>query len=113
MSSNRAASLAAAERSTLIIDIDPQANATSGLGLDKNSAAGDPTFVDPASGDFRVGDDSPALKLGFENFPMDQFGVISPNLRAEACTPRMPGEPSPAEASRQRDLAEKRGEESR
>jgi chromosome partitioning protein len=34
---NLSASLAAAERSTLLIDADPQANATSGIGLDKTS----------------------------------------------------------------------------
>ena len=33
---NLAASLAAAERPTLIVDIDPQGNATSGVGVDKN-----------------------------------------------------------------------------
>jgi chromosome partitioning protein len=33
---NLSASLAAAERRTLVIDIDPQANAGSGLGVDKN-----------------------------------------------------------------------------
>ena len=33
---NLTACLAAAERKTLLIDIDPQANATSGIGLDKN-----------------------------------------------------------------------------
>src|SRR5687767_4367271 len=34
---NVAASLAAAERRTLLIDADPQANATSGIGLDRRS----------------------------------------------------------------------------
>ena len=34
---NLAASLAALEFKTLIIDADPQANATSGLGIDQNS----------------------------------------------------------------------------
>jgi chromosome partitioning protein len=34
---NLAASLAAAERSTLLVDIDPQGNATTGAGLDKES----------------------------------------------------------------------------
>lgn len=34
---NLGASLAVAERSTLIIDMDPQGNATSGLGIDRNA----------------------------------------------------------------------------
>ena len=34
---NLAASLAAAERKTLLIDLDPQGNATSGIGIDRNS----------------------------------------------------------------------------
>jgi chromosome partitioning protein len=34
---NLAASLAAAERPTLLVDIDPQGNATSGVGIDKSS----------------------------------------------------------------------------
>ncbi|MGA2618375.1 MAG: hypothetical protein ABSF26_12250 [Thermoguttaceae bacterium] len=33
---------------------------------------------------------SPALKLGFVNFPMDQFGVRKPELKAIARTPEMP-----------------------
>jgi len=28
-----------------------------------------------AKGDYRVRDNSPALKLGFKNFPMDKFGT--------------------------------------
>lgn len=36
---NLAAALAAAEQPTLIVDIDPQGNATSGVGLDKSSLA--------------------------------------------------------------------------
>ena len=34
---NLCASLAVAEKSTLLVDMDPQGNATSGLGIDKNS----------------------------------------------------------------------------
>lgn len=59
-------------------------------GCDANSVVADPLFVDPARGDFRVKDGSPALKLGFRNFPMDDFGVRQPELRAVARTPRLP-----------------------
>jgi cellulose biosynthesis protein BcsQ len=34
---NLCASLAVAEKSTLLVDMDPQGNATSGLGIDKNA----------------------------------------------------------------------------
>jgi hypothetical protein len=61
-----------------------------GRGWDLNSLFGDPLFVDPAKGDYRVRDGSPALKLGFQNFPMDQFGVQSPRLKAIARTPVLP-----------------------
>jgi hypothetical protein len=59
-------------------------------GCDANSAAGDPHFVNPEAGDFRVKEDSPALKIGFRNFPMDQFGVKKPSLKAMAKTPEIP-----------------------
>jgi hypothetical protein len=57
------------------------------LGVDQHSVAGDPMFLDPANGDFRVGPESPALKLGFENFDMNRFGVTLPRLRRLANTP--------------------------
>lgn len=59
-------------------------------GCDANSLSGDPKFIDPAKGDFRVKDGSPALKLGFKNFPMDGFGVTSPKLKARAKQPVIP-----------------------
>ncbi len=59
-------------------------------GADPHSISGDPMFVDPASGDFRVREGSPSLETGFENFPMDQFGVKKPSLRAIARTPKIP-----------------------
>jgi membrane-associated protease RseP (regulator of RpoE activity) len=59
-------------------------------GWDANSLGGDPMFIDPAKGDFRVREDSPALKLGFKNFPMDRFGVKKPSLKAIARTPEIP-----------------------
>lgn len=60
------------------------------LGAEANSIVGDPMFVDPKSGDYRVKDGSPAFKIGFKNFPMDQFGVKKPALKAIARTPELP-----------------------
>ena len=59
-------------------------------GCDGHSIFGDPMFVDPAKGDYRVKDGSPAFKIGFTNFPMDQFGVKKPELKAIARTPAFP-----------------------
>jgi len=59
-------------------------------GRDEHSRKADARFVNPAAGDYRVADDSPALGLGFKNFPMDKFGVLKPELRAIARTPRLP-----------------------
>lgn len=43
-------------------------------GYDLNSVVADPAFVDPINGNYKVGEESPALLLGFKNFPMDKFG---------------------------------------
>jgi hypothetical protein len=59
-------------------------------GADANSVVGDPQFVDPATGDFTVQNTELASKIGFENFPMDQFGVKKASLREIARTPIMP-----------------------
>lgn len=59
-------------------------------GCDGNSLTGDPLFVDAASGDFRVEPQSPALKIGFRNFDMKNFGVTLPHLRSMARTPEIP-----------------------
>ena len=61
-----------------------------GSHVEVNSIVGDPMFVNPAKGDFRVKRGSPALKMGFKNFPMDEFGVMKPELRAKAATPKLP-----------------------
>ncbi|NQV33825.1 MAG: PDZ domain-containing protein [Phycisphaeraceae bacterium] len=57
---------------------------------DTNTIMADALFINAAKGDFRVHDNSPALRLGFVNFPMDQFGVRSPALRKLARTPKIP-----------------------
>ena len=59
-------------------------------GLDEYSLDADALFMDAAKGDYRVKDGSPARQLGFQNFPMDQFGVQRPSLRALARTPELP-----------------------
>ena len=51
---------------------------------------GDPNFIAPETGDFRVAENSPALGLGFKNFPMDQFGVENERLRKLASSPEIP-----------------------
>jgi hypothetical protein len=60
-------------------------------GRDEHSIVADAQFMDPARGDYRVKDGSPALALGFVNFAMDQFGVRKPALKALARTPVLPG----------------------
>jgi len=46
------------------------------LGLDKNSIYGDPMFTDPAKGNYRLKPESPALKLGFEEFDLSRAGLL-------------------------------------
>jgi hypothetical protein len=43
-------------------------------GFDRESVFADPQFVDPLAGNYQVRATSPALALGFKNFPMDGFG---------------------------------------
>jgi len=59
-------------------------------GCDQHSVVGDPLFLDPANGDYRVSPESMALTIGFKNFPMDQFGVRSESLKAIAKKPQFP-----------------------
>jgi hypothetical protein len=73
-------------------------------GRDKHSIVADAQFVDPAHGDYRVKDGSPAPALGFVNFPMDEFGVQKPELKAIARAPQLPQPKIPAVASAVRDI---------
>jgi len=54
------------------------------------SLVADALFVNAAQGDFRLKAGSPALKLGFKNFPMDRFGAQSARRKAIARTPELP-----------------------
>ncbi len=68
---------------------------------DAHSLTGDPLFMNRDAGDYRVKEDSPALKLSFQNFSMDDFGVQKPDLKKVARTPKLPGnEPPPRTAPR-------------
>jgi hypothetical protein len=68
-------------------------------GRDEHSIVADADFVDPAKGDYDVKPGSPALALGFKNFPMDQFGATNPELKAIARTPELPQAEIPSAAS--------------
>ena len=74
-------------------------------GRDEHSIVADADFVDPAKGDYDVKRGSPALALGFVNFPMDQFGVQKPELKAIARVPQLPQPKMPAPPSAVRDAA--------
>jgi hypothetical protein len=74
-------------------------------GRDEHSLLADAQFVDPSKGDYRVKSSSPALRLGFVNFPMDRFGVQKPSLRAIARMPVVPRASATAGALALRDTA--------
>jgi hypothetical protein len=46
------------------------------LGYDLHSVFADPMFVDPDKRDYRVKSDSPAIKLGFKNFDLNEVGLL-------------------------------------
>ncbi|MDP4210545.1 MAG: DUF1565 domain-containing protein [Bacteroidota bacterium] len=64
--------------------------AARGRGTDKHSVCGRLDFVDPQDGDFRLKEGSVALAVGFKNFAMDSFGVVSRRLKAVAKKVKLP-----------------------
>ncbi len=60
-------------------------------GTDGNSIFGNPEFVDPNAGNYNVRSSSKALEIGFKNFPVDNFGVVSPTLKRKAAKPVIAG----------------------
>jgi len=46
-----------------------------------NLTTGDPLFVDAATGNFQLKDDSPVLKLGFKKIPVEQIGLQKDEYR--------------------------------
>ena len=53
-------------------------------GRDLHSVCIPADFINAAKGDYRLKEGSPAFGIGFKNFPMNSFGVISPSLKALA-----------------------------
>ncbi|MBK8504587.1 MAG: PDZ domain-containing protein [Saprospiraceae bacterium] len=60
------------------------------FGTDAHSSFGDPKFNNEIHGDFKVSQNSPAIDLGFKNFSMDSFGVVSQNLKKIAAKIPLP-----------------------
>jgi hypothetical protein len=85
--------------------IKPATSLQQQSGRDEHSIVADAQFVNPAHGDYRVKDGSPALALGFVNFPMDQFGVQKPELKAIARVPQLPQPEMPAPVAAARAAA--------
>jgi len=52
------------------------------MGKDQNSLIADPLFVDPEKEDYRLRDDSPAFKIGFQPIPVEKIGTYEDELRA-------------------------------
>jgi hypothetical protein len=59
-------------------------------GCDANSMVADPGFLDPGSGDFSIDPAGAVFTMGFRNFDMQGFGVLSPHLKAMVKTPEIP-----------------------
>jgi hypothetical protein len=60
-------------------------------GTDDHSLVFRVPFVDPAAGDFRVSDEATEVfRMGFHNFDMTRFGVVSGRLKTLAERPAMP-----------------------
>jgi hypothetical protein len=59
-------------------------------GTDKNSLAGNPDFIKPEEGNFRVSESSLAKEIGFKNFEMGNFGVQVEHLKAIRKEPVIP-----------------------
>jgi hypothetical protein len=64
---------------------------TQANGTDSHSLTGNPNFVAPSRGDYSVAKGSPAFKIGFRNFRMDEFGVRTPHVIRRGKVTRISG----------------------
>ena len=60
-------------------------------GKDEHSVFADPLFVAPGNHDYRLRPESPALKLGFKQIPLDEIGPYEDELRASWPIVEAPG----------------------
>jgi hypothetical protein len=56
-------------------------------GTDQHSITGNPDFIDARLGNYNVKPRSQALTIGFKNFTVNDFGVVSPELKKQAEAP--------------------------
>lgn len=56
-----------------------------------------PGFVDASQGDFRLRDDSPAWKLGFERIPVEKIGLFTDEYRKDLGEVRLPSREAAAQ----------------
>ncbi|TKG92478.1 peptide-binding protein [Puteibacter caeruleilacunae] len=73
-----------------LFDITEQPSEFNDFDRDNHSVIANPLFIDPVKGDYRVAYNSPAFKIGFHNFAMNQFGVTDSKLKSIAKTPLLP-----------------------
>lgn len=59
-------------------------------GTDRHSVVSSFTFYNPAAGDFRIKENNVIVSSGFQNFSMNDFGVVSSRLKAIARLPEFP-----------------------
>ena len=61
------------------------------LGKDTTSEFADPLFVDPENRDYRLRPESPALRLGFRQIPVERIGPFEDPMRASWPIVKAPG----------------------
>lgn len=83
---NLASSLAIAEKKTLLIDIDPQGNSTSGVGIDKNNV--DISIYDVLLGDASIGEGIKDTEIGHLQILPSNINLVGAEVELVGVTDR-------------------------